>query len=193
MLHQPIKTIIVPIQEYGGMIEDEMHHLLIDALPGLYTPACKSVVGLNFGRGNIVEAPKVSMGISNDDGRIIMMLPVRNSFQHERSRGTIGVCLVKDFVNSLIDNSLNWVENKIRFQHILDAYLVDPRNAEQSQYCEERIRCILQDLTTDVCNFIGQDNWNIYHTSQIGYDLKISKLEDFRIHEYMRLKRERVI
>lgn len=192
-MQQPIRTIIVPIQEYGGMIEDEMQYLLINSLPGLYTPACRNVVGLNFGRSNSIETQKVSVGISHDDGRIVMTLPSRNTTYHERSRGTIGVCLVKDFVNSLIDNSLNWVENKIRFQHILDAYLIDPGNTEQSQFCEERIRCILQDLTTDICNFIGQDNWSIYHTSQIGYDLKISKLGDFRIHEYMRLKRERVI
>ena len=190
MIQQPIKTIIVPIQEYGTMIEDEMGHLLHDSMPGLYTPASKNIVGSDFSRDNNSIAESTTIGISSDDGRIVMMMPTQNKIRHERSRGTIGTCLVKDFVNSLIDNSLNWVENKVRFHYILDAYLVDSWNMEQSLACEERIRCVLQDLTRDICNFIGKDNWNIYHTSQIGFDLKISKLDDFRIYEYMRLKKE---
>jgi hypothetical protein len=134
------------------------------------------------------------IGISSDDGRIVLVMPNLNNVRKcERSKGTVGTCLVKDFVNSLIDNSLNWVERKIRFSQILDAYLVEPENSENSQLCEERIRCILQGLTTDVCNFIGQDTWNIYNSNQVGFDLRINKMEDFRIYEYMRLKREGVI
>jgi hypothetical protein len=191
MMQQVTRNIIVPIEEYGIMVEDEMGHLLLDSLPGLYTPAYKGVVGLGSNNNRVVNS---DMGISPDDGRIVLVMPnLNNAHRHERSKGTVGTCLVKDFVNSLIDNSLNWVERKIRFSQILDAYLVNPENSENSQLCEERIRAILQGLTTDVYNFIGQDVWCIYKTNQIGLDLKISKLEDFRIHEYMRLKREGVI
>lgn len=186
------KSIIVPIQEYGGIIEDEMGHLLLDSLPGLYTPAYRTVIGVPSNPiSTITRRSGLSrLGIiSDEDGRVTVptLFPSQPS-RHERSRGTVGTCVVKDFVNTLIDNSLNWVQNKVRFSQILDAYLKVPEEREQSQLCEERIISILQDLTTDVCNFIGRDTWLVYRTNQIGFDLRIDKLEDFRIYEYMRLK-----
>lgn len=193
-MQQPIKTIIVPIHEYGIVIEDEMGGLLLSSMPGLYTPASKRIYNLSHNRSSQSNSNESATGISNDDGRIVITIPTEyNAPKHERSKGTVGTCLVKDFVNSLIDNSLNWVETKIRFSDILDEYMIAPELVEQSQLCEERIRCILQDLTVDICNFIGQDNWYIYNTSQFGLDLKITKLEDFRIHEYMRLKKKGII
>lgn len=189
-MQQVLEAIIVPIEEYGMMVEDEMGHLLLDSMPGLYTPAYKNVVGLDSNKSKVTNT---EIGISSDDGRIVLVMPNLNTHRHERSKGTVGTCLVKDFVNSLIDNSLNWVERKIRFSQILDAYLINPENSENSQLCEERIRTILQALSTDIYSFIGHDTWNIYKTKQVGLDLRISKLEDFRIHEYTRLKREGVI
>lgn len=195
---KPVASIIVPIREFAMMIEDEMSHLLVDSLPGLYTPASRGVMALpqNRGRTGTVnnEESRMVAGINSDSGQIAFELPAQfRVIPSERSRGSVGVCLVKDYVNSLIDNSLHWVDQKIAFRVIMDAYMINPQDQDASLYCEERIRGLLQELTTGVYDFVGQDTWFIYHTSQVAFDLRIDKVVDYRIHEYTRLKREGLI
>ncbi len=194
---KPQASVIVQIRDFATMIEDEMSHLLHPSMPGLYTPASRGIKGLPTNVGGPVRRksdPLLGISSAESSFQIVLQMPDLSELRgYERSKGSVGVCLVKDFINTVIDNNLNWVDVKIPFRNILDEYLLDPSNLEVSIWCEERIRGLLQDLTTSVYEFIGQDTWHIYHTTQVGYDLKIDKVVDFRIHEYTRLKREGII
>lgn len=180
-----VRNLIIPILEFGQVIEMEMGHLLHTHMPGLYTPASR-------GLKRSATPQHAGISLNSDSGGIVLNMSDL-TVPMERTRGTVGVCLVKDFVNCLIDGMCVWVDNKVPFHTILNAYLINPDDLDSSVNVEERIRGLLQELTHEVCSFVGQDNWFIYNTSQIGFDLKIEKVEDFRIYEYTRLKREGVI
>lgn len=196
-MYNPTASIIVPINEFATVIEDEMGHLLVPSLPGLYIPASRGVRGLpQNAKQKTNKYPDPLLGITNAAStfQIVLQMPeLDRADNYERSKGSVGTCLVKDFIASVIDNSLHWVDVKIPFRNILDEYLLEPTNLEASIWCEERIRGLLQDVVVEVYSFIGRDTWHIYQSTQVGYGLRIDKLIDYRIHEYTRLKREGVI
>ncbi len=194
-MNKPSATLILPLRDFSIAVENEMSELLVDSLPGLYTPASKSVIQTGSKNSRVrKESTRAVSGIDDADGRIVFDIPmIVENTKHERTRGTVGLCLVKDFINMSLDNSLHWVPNKITFHDILDAYLIDPSDQDQSLWCEERIRSLLMDLIDDLRSFIGKDTWHIYHTSLIRTDMRVDKIVDYRIHEYHRLKREGII
>ena len=141
-------------------------------------------------------------------------------WQYRTGYPHIGLMIVTDYIDAFLDTKMDWVQNPKPFHERLMQYLhqdvvssqihVVPAHElkhfslphlvrdhveihlDESKliWCEEVVHTYMLSIVNDLLEFIGRDTWNIYTTKRVGLDLAIEKGEDYRIREWMLLKKQ---
>ena len=99
-----------------------------------------------------------------------------------------GIRLIRDFVDYVVHNELQWyksryLENKLINKNIKPEYI--------DGFDIESLYSTFQQLRYQLCDFIGEDQWNHYYVTIHGYDLIVQKCADYRICEWYKMMSEK--
>ena len=94
-----------------------------------------------------------------------------------------GIKIIKILVNDHIDTVVQYRKYRKNCYDEIAKHLISDFDARGAfQLLSGKIEEIYAEIHRDISTFIGNKNWNIYHTSIRGSNLKIERDLDFRVH-----------
>ena len=231
MSSNSINAISIPISDYAVHIEDDLREYLVEPIEGVYfrgskNPFIKGPVQNLKEAGYtqkiysqthsvpvhvpLIDVAQIVGDVFNKDGEMVLKAPREgfraSDFHYRPMVPSIGLHIVKEYADNVIDNHVKWRDKVDGFHRLLDRYikgtdryyitdiakpLTDNVDEALSVFCEERIRSVLGHLADDLARFVNTDPWHIYLTQpRRNSDLMVLKTKDFRVAEWERLKAE---
>lgn len=208
--------LVLDISELGFVVEDILEDLVGRYEKGLYLPnqreplfyeskkyyVIKYTDSDEIYKEEITDFFKVKGTIvdENDESIVTIITPeqLREVLTDKPTQAYNGIDFIKDYVYMYIFNLVQWGEfPKKNIWDLLHQLMTNQNltfsNEKEGEYIidvlEDKLNCKLIELRTDIHDFMNKDYMNMYDIEVKHTHLHITKMQDYRIYEYEKIKR----
>lgn len=189
--------LLISVISYATMLEGQFGDWLLPPQQGVYTPGSLTpslVPNRHYfirENGNMVIVTNLDEVVSDvfdiNHKVVLNRYVMQNKNRMLTPHPTIpvrGIHLIQKLIEFEITSVLRWCPHAHGCENrILNEFKPEYRNSVDIQIIREAGRYITQ----QVHDFIGNDDWNYYHTAIIGVDIVVEKGPDYRVCEWYQM------